>query len=235
MTGVNDFDASHEDDLIVVVVGLTATFRKRKLARRYFTETFGPRAYVPWIPYSLGLHASASWLSYVVRRRVRRGRHTRFHLVAYIGGGVLVRQLHARGVAWPIGRVVWDRGPPQEQVARKLVARIPAILLTPMGLRSIVDLSRIDISRLPFPPCSMGSGLILETRASKLARRLGIANGATSEFAKGTVEALLPGADAAIAIPLSHDEVYDDPRFLDQAAHFLRTGSFLTDEAEVLP
>jgi hypothetical protein len=154
--------------------------------------------------------------------------------VAYIGGGVLVRQLHAQGVAWPIGRAVWDRGPPQEQVARRLVARVPAILLTLIGQRSVVDISWIDFSGLPFPPCPLGSGLIVETRASALARRLGIAEDVPPGPAPGTVDALLPGATAAIAVPLSHDDVYDDPRFLDQAAHFLRTGSFLAHGAGVL-
>jgi hypothetical protein len=42
----------------------------------------------------------------------------------------------------------------------------------------------------------------------------------------------LPGAAAAIAVPLSHDDVYDDPRFLDQAAQFLSAGSFLAGDAE---
>lgn len=37
---------------------------------------------------------------------------------------------------------------------------------------------------------------------------------------------LLPGASAAITVPLSHDEVYKDPQFLDQAAAFLKTGAF---------
>jgi hypothetical protein len=150
--------------------------------------------------------------------------------LAYIGGGVLVRQLEARGVRWRIGRAVWDRGPPQEQLAREIVARVPSALLTLIGLRSVVDIARVDISALPFPPSDMGSGLIVETRASALARRLGIED--ASALSPEAVEALLPGAAAAIAVPLSHDDVYDDPRFLDQAAQFLSAGSFLAGDAE---
>jgi hypothetical protein len=220
-----------EDHLIVVVVGLTATFGKRRRVRRYFFNRFGDGAYTPWIPYALGLRASAAWLSFVVRRRLGRGRYAGLHLVAYIGGGLLVRQLDARGVRWPIGRAVWDRGPPQERVACRLVARVPSILLTLIGLRSVVDIARIDVSALPLPAGDLGSGLIVETRASALARRLGIED-TTSALSPETVEALLPGATAAIAVPLSHDDVYDDPRFLDQAAHFLSTGAFLPGDAE---
>ena len=108
------------------------------------------------------------------------------------------------------------------------------MLLTLIGFRSVVDLSRIDVASLPFPPCPLGSGLIVETRASSLARRLGIADGMSPVLAPGYEEALLPSATAAIALPLSHDDVYDDPRFLDQAAHFISTGSFLAENAEVL-
>jgi hypothetical protein len=234
MTGTNDITEIHRDDLVVVVVGLTATWPKRRRARRYFARAFPSGAYVPWIPYFLGLRASAAWLSHVVRRRLRRGPHKRLHLVAYIGGGILVRQLHDRGEQWPIGRAVWDRGPLQEQVAPRLVARVSPILLTLIGFRSVVDLSRIGFSLAPFPPSPQGAGLIVETRASALARRLKIDRDMSSELVSGSVEALLPGATAAIALSLSHDDVYDDPRFLDQAAHFIKTGSFLEREAEVL-
>lgn len=234
MMNVNDPIDFDRDKLVVVVVGLTATWGKRRRVRRYFADAFGSGAYVPWIPYLLGLRASAAWLSFVVRQRLHRRRHTGLHLVAYIGGGVLVRQLHDRGEIWPIARSVWDRGPLQEQVARRLVARVPAFLLTLVGFRAIVDLSRTDVSGLPFPSSPLGSGLIVETRASALARRLGIAEAMPSELAPGQAEALLPGAAAAIAVPLSHDDVYDDPRFLDQAARFISTGTFLPVEAEVL-
>lgn len=233
MTGVISPAEFRREYLVVVVVGLTATWGKRRRARRYFTDTLGPHSFVPWIPYALGLRASAAWLSFVVRRRLRRGNYTGLHLVAYIGGGVLVRQLHARGERWPIGRAVWDRGPLQEEVARRLVARVPTSVLTLIGFRSVVDISRTDISDLPFPPCRMGAGLIVETRASSLARRLGTPVDMTSEVSPDLFEALLPGGTAAIALRLSHDEVYDDPRFLDQAASFISTGRFLAGEAEV--
>jgi hypothetical protein len=231
MSSANGTGRDDGDRLIVVVVGLTATFGKRRRVRRYFSDHFGDGAYVPWIPYVLGLRASAAWLSFVIRRRLGRSRYTGLHLVAYIGGGVLVRQLDARGVRWPIGRAVWDRGPPQERVACRLVARVPSLLLTLIGFRSVVDIARVDMSGLPFPPADLGSGLIVETRASALARRLGIED-MTSALSPETVEALLPGAAAAIAVPLSHDDVYDDPRFLDQAAHFLSTGAFRSRDAE---
>jgi hypothetical protein len=222
-----------DDDLIVILVGLTAGWRKRRCARRHFRRSFGERVYLPWIPYPLGLWASAAWLGSRMRRRIARGRHRRVHLVAYIGGGVLFRVLHARGECWPVGRVVWDRGPTQERVANALTARVPAFLLTLLGHRSIVDLARMDLAALPFPPSPLGAGLIVETRASVLARQLGIEE-APGRLTAEAVHAMLPGATAAIALPLSHDEVYDDARFIDQAAAFLKAGSFRTEQIEVL-
>lgn len=214
------------DDLVVVLVGLTANRRKRSNARHHFQRCFGARAYLPWIPYIFGIRASAAWVSYLIRRRIVRGGHERLHLVAYIGGGVLVRLLYARGERWPVGRAVWNRGPPQEQVAGRLASRVPSAILTVLGYRSIVDLSRLSVSSMAFPDCQLGAGLIVETQASALARRLGIEEEPTSNFTPERVRALLPGATAAITVPLSHDEVYDDPRFLDQATAFLRDGSF---------
>lgn len=214
-----------DDDLIVVLIGLTAGWRKRRRARHYFKQVFGARAYLPWISYVFGLRASAAWLSYCLSRRIRRGRHERIHVVAYIGGGILLRMLHAQGRRWPIGRSVWDRGPLQERVARALVARVPGLVLTLVGLRSVVDLARSDFSNLAFPASPLGSGLIVETRASALARRLGIEDD-LPDLSPEVMLPLLPGASAAIALPVSHDEVYQDARFLDAAADFLVTGRF---------
>jgi hypothetical protein len=223
---MRDFDRTGDGDLVVVLVGLTAGCRKRSRARRYFRQSFGEAVFLPWIPYIFGIAASAAWVSFRVRRRLARGRHPRLHLVAYIGGGVLVRLLHGRGDRWPIGRAVWDRSPAQEQVAGRLAARVPAGILTLLGHRSVVDLSRMDVSTLAFPDCRLGAGLIVESQASALARRLGIEEEPTGALTTQRLRALLPCATAAITVPLSHDEVYDDPRFLDEAAAFLRTGSF---------
>lgn len=149
------------DDLVVILVGLTAGWRKRRHARRYFRHAFGRRAYLPWIPYPLGLRLGAAWLSYLLRRRISRGGHQRVHFALYIGGGILLRSLHASGERWPIGRTVWDRGPLQEKVAGRLVARVPPVLLSLMSLRSIVDLSRLDPAQLSFPASPLGAGLVV--------------------------------------------------------------------------
>lgn len=220
-----------KDDLIVVLVGLTASWKKRRHARRHFEQSFGTRAYLPWIPYPLGLGISAAWLSALLRRRIAAGGHRRVHFVLYIGGGVLLRALHARGQRWPVGRTVWDRGPPQEQVARRLSARVPAWLLTLIGYRSIVDLARVNPADLSFPASPLGAGLIVETKSSVLARKLGIEDFARDLSAK-VMRSLLPEATAAITVQLSHDEVYEDPRFLDQATAFIATGAFLDQPNE---
>ncbi|MFY0691782.1 MAG: hypothetical protein JXR14_07660 [Paracoccaceae bacterium] len=225
MAQETDENAISGNDLVVILVGLTASWRKRRQARSYFRQRFGSRAYLPWIPYVFGLGASAAWLSYRLARRLSRGRHERCHIVAYIGGGVLLRMLHAQGKRWPIGRSVWDRGPIQEQVAGALTARIPGIFLTLGGLRAVVDLARSDFSDLPFPKSPLGAGLIVETRSSSMARWLGIKED-FSLVSNKSMRRLLPEATDTIALPLSHDEVYEDVRFLDAAADFLRTGRF---------
>ncbi len=217
--------AALPDGPIIVVVGLTAGWHERRQARRYFEAVFGRRAFLPWIPYVFGLRVSAAWLSLRVRHRLKGRNRWRVHLVAYIGGGVLVRWLYAKGERWPIGRAVWDRSATQERVAPALAARIPGILLTLAGYRAIVDLSRAFAAALPFPPSELGSGLIVETELSALARRLGIAN-ADLDLSQEALDALLPDATAVISLPLSHDDVYSDRRFLDEAAAFLITGRF---------
>ena len=219
-----------EDDLIVVLVGLTAGWRKRRKARAYFRHAFGERVYLPWIPYVFGLRASAAWLSFWLSRRIRQGKHKRCHVVAYIGGGILLRVLHKQGTRWPIGRSVWDRGPLQERVAGMLVDRVPGIALTIVGLRSIVDLAKLDSSSLTFPQSALGSGLIVETRASALAQRLGIEEDLPA-ISPQEISRLLPDASSSVALPISHDEVYHDTRFLGAAAAFLSTGRFESSSA----
>lgn len=210
---------------VIVVVGLTAGWRKRLQARRYLQAVFGDCVFLPWIPYFLGLRASAAWLSFRVRRYLRRRNTNRIHLVAYVGGGVLVRQLYAKGERWPIGRAVWDRSPTQEQVAPALAARIPSLILTLTGYRALLDLSRLFTVDLAFPSSELGSGLIVETEVSALARLLGITN-TDVDLSQAALEALLPSATDAISLPLSHDDVYSDRLFLDQVASFLHNGRF---------
>ncbi|MDU8911432.1 hypothetical protein [Aestuariicoccus sp. MJ-SS9] len=232
MVRATDIGTIAAQDVVVVLVGLTAGWRKRRSARQYFRAAFGDQAFVPWIPYPLGLRASAAWVSFLLRRRFAPDGAGRLHFVFYIGGGVIFRLLHAQGARWPIGRTVWDRGPLQEQLARRLCARVPAFLLTLLGFRSVVDLSRTDPASLSFPSSPLGAGLIVETKSSALARWLGIEE-ATLDLSPEALERLLPDADAIVTVPLSHDDVYDDAHFLDQASTFLKTRAFAGPGQEV--
>jgi hypothetical protein len=215
------------DDLVIVAVGLTASRTKRQLARRGYGQRLPCRVYLPWLPYFLGLRLSAAWLSYSVRRQMAKQPRARLHLIVYFGGGVLVRMLQARGEKLPISRVVWNRGLAQERVAPAVAERMPSFVLTLLGRRSVVDLARLKPERLPYPAAEQSSGVIVEAEASALARRLGVGR-APLKLSPDDLLALVPGASAAIAVPLSHDDVYSDPRFLDQAAAFISTGAFLS-------
>ena len=214
------------DDLVVVAVGLTASRTKRKQALRGYRQRLPCRVCLPWLPYFLGLRASSAWLSYSVRKELAKRPNARLHVIAYFGGGVLVRLLHARGVRLPIQRAVWNRGPAQERVAEAVSTRMSSFVLTLLGRRSVVDLARIFPDRLPYPAVEQYNGVIVEAKASALARRLGIGD-EPLDLSQQDLLALVPGADAAISVPLSHDDVYSDPRFLDQAAAFISTGAFL--------
>ena len=64
-----------------------------------------------------------------------------------------------------------------------------------------------------------------------LARRLGIGN-ADIDLSPEALNALLPGATATILLPLSHDDVYSDRRFLDEAVTYITTGGFKRAQPE---
>ena len=208
-----------------MLFGVTAGRKKRRHVRQYFQQVFGKLCFAPWLPYPLGLRASAAWVSFLLRKRMARDRPERIHFVLYIGGGILLRLLYGRGERWPIGRTVWNRGPLQERVAKTLCSRVPRLVLTLIGYRSIVDLAGLNPKDLTFPPSPAGAGLIVETKSSALAQRLGI-DEASLDLSQELLCELLPDARDRIALPLSHDEIYEDRAFLDQAAAFLQTGSF---------
>jgi hypothetical protein len=187
---------------ILVLVGLTAGWLRRRALRAAFGRQaaqgagYGRQAalpvHVPWLPYPLGVGACVARL-----RRLWPDLPKPVHVLAYIGGGVVLRRLAQEGMPDGLGRVVWDRGPVQEQVAARLCALLPPWLLTLAGQRGVVDFARADLSALPFPRAPMGQALLIEQRASRLARLLGLGPDSVPAGAWAP-EALLPSPPEAL-------------------------------------
>jgi hypothetical protein len=124
-----------------------------------------------------------------------------------------------------IGRVLYDRGPIQEELPGVLVRRYTTAGVMLARGKTTTDLAAPWIQALPFPESELEQGLIIETAASRLARDLGLTP-ASPEPARWRPELLLPGASDVRRVDVSHDDVYTSPLFLDEAIHFLRTGRF---------
>lgn len=215
-------ESFRQGDACLILVGLTAGWRKRRSVRKYFRTALDMPVLVPWLPYPLGLAACALWLRRYLRRHLGPSGNRRVHILAYIGGGFLLRSIVADGLKVPIGWIVYDRGPIQERVAARLVQRNSKWALILLGGRTFLDLASGRYRSLPFPSAELGQGLIVEANASKLAICLGV----DAPFGPEVVAGLLPGATDVVSVAVSHDDVYTSPLFLEPALRFLTTGCF---------
>jgi hypothetical protein len=201
---------------LLVLTGITAGWCKRRLLLRELQARSGSRVVMPWLPWALGLRGCAGWLrAYLRWRGVRR-----VNVLAYIGGGYVLRAMAAGGMTLEPQRIVYDRGPLQEAVPAILLRRFGRLGLCLTGLAAVVGLADAAwLSGLPLPRGAQGTAILIETRASKLALSLGLEPEVLPD-----PQDLLPGADASELLPLSHDDVYTAPGFLALALSFLATG-----------
>lgn len=208
---------------LLVLTGITAGWRKRQGLRRGLRARTGARVVMPWLPWALGLRGCAAWLGAYLRWHGLR----RVDVLAYIGGGYVLRAMAAGGMALEPQRIVYDRGPLQEAVPARLLRRYGRLGLCLTGQAAVVGLADAEwLSRLPLPRGVRGTAVLVETRASRLAQALGLRpQGLPDPLA------LVPGADAAALLPLSHDDVYAAPGFLDPALAFLATGQLEPEAA----
>lgn len=213
-------------DAVVVLVGVTAGWRKRRAARRWLQTASPIPVILPRLRYGFGLAACARSLRRSLAEEVAAGGHRRVHLLCYIAGGAVLRE-------WPEilgplrpGRILWDRGPLQEQVAPRLTARLPALVRRLPWICSMADLARLWSGPPPrWPASDLGQAVLVERRPSWLARRLGLDESSVPPDG-WSFAALGPPGALGRALPLSHDRVYDDPGFLAPALGFLLTGRF---------
>lgn len=205
---------------LLVLTGMTAGWRRRGRLRRSLKARTHAKIMMPWLPWALGLRGCATWLGAYLRWRGLR----RADVLAYIGGGYVLRAMAAKGMALEPQRIVYDRGPMQEAVPALLVNRFGRIGLCLTGYAAVVGAADAAwLSGLPLPRGTRGTAVLVETEASRLARALGVRPEGLPD-----PQALLPGADAAALVQLSHDDVYTAPAFLEAAMTFLATGRLAT-------
>ncbi|KPK05229.1 MAG: hypothetical protein AMJ64_12045 [Betaproteobacteria bacterium SG8_39] len=217
--------AQDRPESLLVLVGITATGRSRYRVARFFKQHGTYTVWVPAIPYWRGLRSCTRWLERFLAQTVRLQEGEPIHVLAYIAGGALLRGLAAADRLPPLARVLWVRGPVQERVAAKVVARYGRLLGWLLGGRSMLDLADGWPRSLPFPHSAGEQGLMIEEGVSWLARRLGL--GPDDVPPEGWDPAqLLPGAHAVRRAPESHDAVYSSPALLASALHFFQHGRF---------
>jgi hypothetical protein len=212
-------------DALVILVGVTADRDKRLRVREICRAKSDFHVLAPALPKFAGLRVCARWLVSYLRFVHTRGRYERVHFLNYISGGFLFRLMGHRLDFLRIGRVLYDRGPIQEELPGILVRRYTTAGVMLARGKTTTDLAAPWIQALPFPESELEQGLIIETAASRLARDLGLTP-ASPEPARWRPELLLPGASDVRRVDVSHDDVYTSPLFLDEAIHFLRTGRF---------
>lgn len=213
-----------QGEALVVLVGITAGRRARSQVYHFLSRHSDYDVFVPPLPYRCGIQACAGWLQCYLEGEVRPKRYRAVHAIAYIAGGLLLRCLHRKDV--PVfERIVYFRSPVQERVAGTLVRRVGRTLAGWLGGRATLDLADGWPAELPMPQFSQQQGLVIEMGRSRLARLLGLTV-ADIPAAEWAPERLLPGAEDALYIPESHDDVYTSERVLAAALHFIREGRF---------
>jgi hypothetical protein len=209
---------------LIVLVGITANGRKRRHLRRYFNSHCDYDVFVPDLPYRRPLAEAAAWYSDYLVNEVKAERYDRLHGIAYIAAGALLRCLPPDGPL-RFERMVCFRGPYQERVAARLVQRIGRRLAGLVAGKTALDLADGWPDRLPLRRHARHEALIVEEGRSRMARWLGIRAFDIPAESWSDME-LLPGAEAVLHVPQSHDDVYTADTVLAAALEFIRHGQF---------
>ena len=92
----------------------------------------------------------------------------------YVSGGIVFRHELSRRPLANIGRVVYGRGPIEEEVPRALVRKHTWFLLSLFKSHMIADVAGKWIYRLPYPPSMGEQGFMIELGTSFMAHEMGI-------------------------------------------------------------
>ena len=212
-----------------MLVGIMASWSKRRHLRRYFISHCDYDVFVPDLPYRRPLAEVAAWYSDYLANEVWPERYGKLHCIAYIAAGALLNCLPSGGHP-AFERMVYFRGPYQERVAVGLVERIGSRLAGLVAGRTALDLANGWPGELPRHRHALHEALIVEEGRSRMARWLGI-HASDIQPASWSGTELLPGAEAVLHVPQSHDDVYTDDNILAAALAFIRHGRFPDTQA----
>lgn len=210
-------------DALIILVGITASWRKRRHLQHFFQAHCDYDVYVPALPYRKPLRDVAAWYAAYLENVVRPERYANIHAIAYIAAGPMLRLLPAE--VTPLGRVVCFRGPYQELVAPWLVQRVGRFLAGLIAGKAALDLANGWPARLPQQQLAQHEALIIEEGRSRMARLLGITAEDIPEDAWSAAQ-LLPTAEAVLRVAESHDDVYTSDAVLSAALGFIQHGTF---------
>ncbi len=210
---------------LVILVGITADEMKRTSVGRYFERNSDFDVYVPNMPQRFGVRVCSRWLRRYLKNTVHVENYDRVNFLNYVSGGIVFRHELSRRPLANIGRVIYDRGPIQEEVPRVLVRKHTRFLLSLFKSQMISDVAGNWIYRLPYPPSMGEQGLMIELGATFMAKDLGI-NEEDIPPEAWDPECMLTGADDVIRMPESHDDVFSSPAFLSLALRFFASGKF---------
>lgn len=211
-------------EALVVLVGITANWRKRRHLRRFLAAHCDFDVYVPALPYRKPLREVAAWYEHYLEHEVRPERYAKLHTITYIAAGSLLRCLPPASQVL-FERMVYFRGPYQELVAPWLVQRVGRFAAGLIAGKSALDLANGWPARLPQQQLAQHEALIVEEGRSRMARLLGITS---EEFGESSWSAaqMLPSAEAVLRVPESHDDVYTSDTVLAAALDFIQHGTF---------
>lgn len=220
-------------EVLIVLPGLTADSRKREFVSRFFSENTSYMVYVPNIPKRRSLKACASWLGDYLARVVRPELYQAVYVLAYISGGIVLRQMTVSRPIEHLSRVVYVRSPIQELTLQLVRDRYGGLLLWILQGQLMLDIAAANMEEHEYPSPAYGHGLVIETGVSRLARSLGVD---AESVAVGSWDSnrLLPDAEDVIRVPESHDDVYTSPSLLGATQHFFVHGRFQESEKRTI-
>lgn len=211
-------------EALVVLVGITANWRKRRHLRRFLAAHYDYDVYVPALPYRKPLREAAAWYEHYLEHEVRPARYVKLHAIAYIAAGSLLRCLPPDNQLL-FERMVYFRGPYQELVAPWLVQRVGRFAAGLIAGKSALDLANGWPARLPQQQLARHEALIIEEGRSRMARLLGITSEEFDETSWSAAQ-MLPSAEAVLRVSESHDDVYTSDAVLAAALSFIQHGVF---------
>ena len=135
---------------LIILVGVTANRSKRARLNAFFSQAQEYDVFVPLLPQRLGLKCCVEWLRRYVSGTVVPSRYQRIDYLNYISGGLIFRHTIQTYANINTGRLVFIRGPVQENVPAALVTKLGKFLTRLIFGKMVFDLSEANLNSPPF-------------------------------------------------------------------------------------